>query len=167
MLIKHNAGFTCYQDIIYFPNFAVMKKNSFITSLISVVGLVFFLAASTGVTVVKHFCDHCSDATIVMGFVAESQDDSNTCCSEDGCHSEGTRNEAGTKGCCNIEMSLLKVTNYIPEIPRSVSPELLIIPVIYHDITPSLPEKTILTAFAGQERYGGRSKVTLHHQLII
>jgi hypothetical protein len=144
-----------------------MKKKRFITLLISVVALAFFLAASTGVSVVKHYCHHCGEESVVLGFVAESQAHSHPCCSEEGCHSEGTHSEAETGGCCNIEMNLLKVTNYIPEIPRSIGPEFILIPVIFKNITPSLPEKTVFSAFAGQERYGGRSITTLHHQLII
>lgn len=150
-----------------FYTFALMKKTSFITAFIAVVALSFFLAASTGVSVVKHYCHHCGEESVVMGFVAESQAHSHPCCSEEVCHSEGTSDKAESKGCCNIEMSLLKVTNYIPEIPRSLNPDLILIPIFFQDITPALPEKTIFTAFAGQERYGGRSITTLHHQLII
>ena len=163
-------NFMTYMMLIicnYFNTFALMKRKSFITVLISGVVLLVFLAASTGIAVVKHYCHHCGDGTVAIGIVAESEAHSHSCCSESGCHSEGQNTEADNEDCCRIEMNLLKVTNYFPEMPRTINPEFILIPVIYQNTAPSLPEKSVFAAFAGQERYGGRSIVTSHRQLLI
>jgi hypothetical protein len=140
-----------------------------IYSLLASSVLLIFLAASSGIAITTHTCHHCGEKTTLAVFHSESENHSHLCCNHgSGCHSpEQGHSELLPEGCCDIKLSVYKVTNYIPEFSgKTIVWSYAVAEAVQPDQIPVTIEQKIPARYLNP-KYGGPPSYTLHRQLLI
>lgn len=158
-----------------------MKKKRESALLVSLLSLVAFLAATTGITVISHSCLYSGNESLIAGFLSEKNTNSQSCCitniicsdqyqseeDPEGCNSNQHQAENNLNSCCKYEYNFVKVNYFLPKVNKVSLPELITLPVNHLELTVTCSKENTISPFTGLEKYGGRSLTTIHHQLII
>jgi hypothetical protein len=170
-----------YYESRNFCNFIPMKYWGKITSFITLLSLIAFIAASMGFTVISQSCHNSSGESLSTYFLSASEEDSGTCCSTNDCCSDQIQKTVELDDCCSYqdqatsdlntccehENIFVKLTYFIPEVAKVSPPELMVSIANHHKLTFTILKENSFPPFSGLEKYGGRSIITLHCQLII
>jgi len=143
-----------------------VKNRSYILTLFSVIVSVFFLAASTGITVLIHDCPVCHDFYVRSGIFITHAEPEDDCCeaAENHCSAESSITIEGT--CCHFSISNLRLDNYSPSF-NNITPAL--IAELIHTETFSrfgFPDPPVIILQEFHNKHGGRFISTYNHQLI-
>jgi len=174
----HNPILELIQEFIYFYT---MKKMRELTLLVSLLSLVAFLAASTGITVISHSCLYSGSESLIAGILSEKNANSQSCCithticsdkyqtaeEHGGCCSNQHQAENNLNSCCKYEYNIVKVNSFLPKVNKVSLPELITILANHPGLTVICSKENTISTSTRLEKYGGRSLTTIHHQLII
>jgi hypothetical protein len=143
-----------------------VKIRRYILSLSAVIVSVFFLAASTGITVIVHDCPVCHDFYVRSGILIEPAEPADDCCeaAERHCSTENSITVEGT--CCHFDISHLRLINYTPSVNNNTPALVAVITDNQNIHIIKSPELPVLIPEEFHNKHGGRYITTYNHQLI-
>lgn len=144
-----------------------MRKPGIILSSLSVLLLSAFIAGSTGFTVVTHECKMCGVSSIKTELIYDKSAAIDPCCDNTAVPSDNSQMNISAERCCNFQIEQLKITNYLPVVYFAPDPDLMSISDFTIDITPVFRDQQFAFISPVNEKYGGKSILSLNHQLII
>lgn len=146
-----------------------MKIAKTISSIISMLVAIVFLAASTGITIICHHCESCGDFSVRAGIFLEPVEPEDDCCeAADHCSDRKAANsESDRFKCCHFSIEKLKLTNFAANGKISVKFIGDSAPILLSDYSPdycSRPETISITV--RNKHGGGRDIISFHCQLL-
>ena len=143
-----------------------MKIRRYILSLSAVIVSVFFLAASTGITVIVHDCPVCHDFYVRSGILIEPAEPADDCCeaAENHCSAEKSITVEGTY--CHFDISHLRLINYTPSVNNNTPALVAVITDNQNLNIINSPEPPANIPVEFHNKHGGRFISTYNHQLI-
>ena len=143
-----------------------MKIRSYILSLSATVVTIFFLAASTGITVIVHDCPVCHDFYVRSGILIEPSEPADNCCeaAETHCSAEKSITVEGT--CCHFSINNFRLINFTPSFNNNTHALVAVLTDNQNLNVIKYPEPPVNIPHEFHNKHGGRYITTYNHQLI-